>query len=373
MIDINNRVQTVMDDLIGRGIEQGLQVAAYLDGQLVVDAWAGIADATTGRLVDGETLFPVWSTTKGITATVIHLLVERGLLDYDAPVARYWPEFGVNGKQEITLRQVLTHAAGVPQVPDGFGWADFGDWDRVCRAVAELTPLWEPGTATGYHALTFGWILGEVAQRVDGRPFKAIVQEDVCRPLGITSLYIGIPDEVEPRVAQMEPGSSAFPPPPPDALIWRAAPDLGRVHEHANAPGFRRAVIPAGNGIMNARSVARFYSALACGEPDGVWLLSLERIRMATKLQTAAVDLVLGVPVANALGYALGGPFSAMGDRMSAFGHGGAGGSVGFADPQYRFAIGFAKNRMVSSLPGEDAAYLIAREVRAALGIPEAG
>ena len=124
MADVNARVKAVMDDLIGRGIEQGLQVAAYLDGQLVVDAWAGVADATTGRPVDGDTLFPVHSTTKGITATVIHLLAERELLEYDAPVARYWPEFGVNGKQGITLRQVLTHSAGVPQVPDGFGWAD---------------------------------------------------------------------------------------------------------------------------------------------------------------------------------------------------------------------------------------------------------
>jgi CubicO group peptidase (beta-lactamase class C family) len=372
-MDISNRVKTVMDNLIGRGIEQGLQVAAYLDGELVVDTWAGIADASTGRLVDGETLFPALSVTKVITATVIHLLAERGLLDYDAPVARYWPEFGINGKQGITLRQVLAHTAGVPQVPDGIGWADVSDWDRVCRAVAELTPLWEPGTATGYHAVTFGWILGEVAQRVDGRPFAAIVQEDVCRPLGITSLYIGIPDEIESRVAQMEPGSSAFPPPPPDALIWRAIPDLGRLHEHVNSPQFRRAVVPAANGIMNARSLARFCSALACGEPDGVWLLSPERIRIATTLQTADVDLATGRPTPKALGYRLGEPLSAMSDRLSAFGYTGAGGSFGFADPQYRLAFGFTKNRMVSALPGEDAAYLIAREVRAALGIPEAG
>jgi CubicO group peptidase (beta-lactamase class C family) len=288
-------------------------------------------------------------------------------------VARYWPEFGVNGKQEITLRQVLAHTAGVPQVPDGFKLEDFADWDGVCRAVAELTPLWAPGTATGYHAATFGWILGEVAQRVDSRPFAAIVQEDICRPLGINSLFIGMPDAVEPSVARMEQGASALPPPPPDALIRRAIPDFDRLHEDANDPGFRRAIFPAGNGIMNARSVARLYSALACGEPGSVWLLSPERIRIAAMLQTADVDLALGWPAPKALGYWLGGPFSAMGDRLSAFGHGGAGGSVGFADPQYRFALGFTKNRMVSALPGEDAAYLIAREVRAALRIPEAG
>ena len=306
MADVNARVKAVMDDLIGRGVEQGLQVAAYLDGELVVDTWAGVADATTGRPVDGETLFVVWSTTKGITATVIHLLAERGLLDYDAPVARYWPEFGVNGKQEITLRQVLSHTAGVPQQPDGLRSDDFADWDGACRSVAELTPLWKPGTATGYHAGTFGWILGEVAQRVDGRPFATIVQDDICRPLGIDSLFVGIPDAVEPRVARMEQGSSAMPLPPPDALIWRAIPGYDHLHETANEPGFRRAVFPAGNGIMNARAVARFYSALACGEPDGVWLLSPERIQIATALQTADVNLVLGVPAPKALGYSLG-------------------------------------------------------------------
>ena len=372
MTDANTRVQAVMDDLIGRGIEQGLQVAAYLDGELVVDAWAGLADATTGRPVDGDTLFVVFSTTKGVTATVIHLLAERGLLDYDAPVARYWPEFGVNGKQEITLRQVLSHTAGVPHFPDGFGWADFGDWDRVCWAVADLTPLWEPGTATGYHALTFGWILGGVAERVDGRPFATIVQEDICRPLGISSLYLGIPDEVECRVARMEQGPSAEPP-PPDALIHRARPDTDHLVDLVNTPAFRRAVLPAAGGIMNARAIARLYSALACGEPDGIWLLPSERIRIVTALQTMEMDLVMGWPAPKALGYALAWPLSPLGNRMTVFGHPGAGGSVGFADPQYRFALGFAKNRMVSALPGEDAAYLIACEVRAALGIPESG
>jgi CubicO group peptidase (beta-lactamase class C family) len=200
-----------------------------------------------------------------------------------------------------------------------------------------------------------------------------MLQEDVCRPLGITSLFVGMPDEVEPRVARMEQGASALPLQPPAALIWRAIPGLDALHVAANTTAYRRAVVPAGNGVMNARAIARLYSALACGEPDGVRLLPADRIRVATALQTNEMDVVLEVPTAKALGYWLGGPLSAMSERLTAFGHGGAGGSIGFADPQYRFSLGFTKNRMVSPLPGEGAAYLIAREVRAALGIPEAG
>src|SRR4051794_17441785 len=197
-------VQAAIDRLVAEDQEQGLQVAAYLDGELIVDAWSGVADPATGRPVDGDTLFVVFSTTKGITATVIHLLAERGQLDYDRPVALYWPEFAANGKGGITVRHALTHSAGIPQMPDGMQPADMCDWDGICRSIAALTPIWEPGTRTGYHALTYGWILGEVARRVDGRPIARIVREDICAPLGIADLYFGILDDVVPRVAPME-------------------------------------------------------------------------------------------------------------------------------------------------------------------------
>jgi CubicO group peptidase (beta-lactamase class C family) len=145
----------------------------------------------------------VFSTTKGITATCIHLLAERGQVEYDAPVARYWPAFGGSGKEAVTLRDALTHRAGVPQMPDGLTPGDLGDWDRICAGIAAEAPLWEPGTQTGYHAYTFGWILGEVLRRVDGRPIARFVQEEICAPLGIRDLYVGIPDEAEARVAPL--------------------------------------------------------------------------------------------------------------------------------------------------------------------------
>jgi CubicO group peptidase (beta-lactamase class C family) len=374
MSNAQARVQVLIDDLIGRDVEAGLQVAAYVNGELVVDAWSGLADSATGRLVDGETLFTVFSCTKGITATVIHLLAERGQLDYDAPVARYWPDFGRNAKEGVTVRQVLCHRAGVPQVPDSLTPDNMSDWERVCRAVADLPLLWEPGTRTGYHAVTYGWILGEVARRIDGRPFGQIVQEELCQPLAMVSLFVGIPDAVEPRVATLEVGSPLedAPIPPDDALIWRAIPRrVQPLADWANRPDTRRACHPAGNGIMNARALARHYAALVGGAAVPQ-LLPAERIRIATTLQTEENDLVVGPGPRKALGYWLGGgEFSVFGSRSTAFGHGGAGGSIGLADPEHRFAFALAKTRMVDALPGEGAAYLVAKETRQALGIPE--
>jgi CubicO group peptidase (beta-lactamase class C family) len=373
MVDVQGAVQTLLDDLISSDVERGLQVAAYLDGEQIVDAWAGVADPVTGRPVDGETLFTVFSVSKGITATVIHLLAERGGLAYDAPVADYWPEFGRHGKERITLRHVLAHQAGVPQMPNGRLDA-LTDWNAVCAGIADATPLWEPGTKTGYHGLTYGFILGEVARRVDGRPIAAIVQGDVCQPLGIQSLFFGIPDDVEPRVATLENDASieAGPLPPPDSYFERAMPGLRFADQTFNRPEIRRASIPAGGGIMNARALARHYAALVGDGVSGIRLLSPERVGIASVLQTGADDVVLGMPVRKALGYWLGGPQSPFSERVTAFGHGGYGGAVGFADPEYGLAFALTKNRLAASAPGEGTAVKVAQTVRRALGIAEA-
>ncbi|MDQ6602455.1 MAG: beta-lactamase family protein [Chloroflexota bacterium] len=374
MINVQAQVQSCLDDLVGRGVERGLQVAAYLDGERVVDAWAGIADPATGRPVDGETLFTVFSCTKGVTATVIHQLAERGILDYDAPVASYWPEFGTHGKERITVRHVLSHTAGVPQMPAGGTPTDMADWDGVCRAIADLTPLWEPGTATGYHGLTYGFILGEVARRVDGRAIAQIVQEDICQPLGISSLFFGIPDAAEPRVAPLENDRTIddAPAPPLDSYFERAMPGLRFSNVSFNLPALRRASIPAAGGIMNARALAQHYAALVGDGVQGVRLLTPNRVEIATTLQSGADDLVTGMPGRKALGYTLGGPLSPFSERITAFGHGGYGGATGFADPQHKLAFALAKNRLAFTAPDESAANLVARALRTALGIPEA-
>lgn len=375
MTDVQSRVQTLVDQLVERDVERGLQVAAYFNGELVVDAWAGIADPTTDRKVDAETLFTVWSCGKGVAATIIHLLVERGLLTYDTPLASVWPEFGTHGKQTITMRHVLTHTAGIPQIPDGISPTDLLDWATMCRRVAALKPLWPPGTVMAYHAMTYGWLVGEIAQRVDGRPFATIVQQEICAPLDIDSMFFGIPEAVAPRVAVLEevavPAAPAIPSPDiltlPVAPPWRAPSSAW-----ANQPVVQQACLPSSGAIMNARALARHYAALASPTLDGVRLLPPERIEQASALQIEAPDRVLGVPVRRALGYHLGEPQSAMSARSTAFGHAGAGGSLGFADPAYQFAFALTKNRMQNAAPGDDAAFLIAREVRRALGIPDA-
>jgi CubicO group peptidase (beta-lactamase class C family) len=375
MTHVQSRVQTLLDQLVERDVERGLQVAAYFNGKLVVDAWAGVADPATGRKVDADTVFTVWSCGKGVAATIIHLLVERGLLTYDTPLASVWPEFGTHGKQAITIQHVLTHTAGIPQIPDGISPADLLDWATMCRRVAELEPLWPPGTVMAYHAMTYGWLVGEVAQRVDGRPFATIVEQEICAPLGIDNMFFGIPDAAAPRVAVLEEVAAPAAPavPPPDILTlpvvppWRAPSSAW-----ANQLAVQRACLPSSGAIMNARSLARHYAALASPALDGVSLLPAERIQQASALQIEAQDRVLGVPVRRALGYHLGEQQSAMSTRITAFGHAGAGGSLGFADPAYQFAFALTKNRMQNAAPDDDATFLVAKEVRRALGISEA-
>src|SRR5687768_4586896 len=276
MPDRNGAVRSVLESLVQEGGELGVQVAAYLDGGLVVDAWAGLADESSNRPVDGGTLFTAFSISKGITATCVHILADRGLVDYDAPIARYWPEFAAKGKAEATVRDALAHRVGIPQDPPGFDLNMANDWEAVCRATAALEPLWEPGTGTGYHALTYGWILGEVVRRVDGRTIGRFLQDEVCAPLGIEGMYFGIPPDVEHRVAILKnaPGLGQ--------LTLPLTPCLSDPAGAMNRPEVRRAAIPGAGAIVNARSLARHYAMLAGGgELDGVRLVSQDRISIA--------------------------------------------------------------------------------------------
>ena len=243
---LQGRVQQVIDGLVESGDEIGLQVAAYVNGELVVDTWSGVADEDTGQPVDGDTLFTSWSTTKGFAATCLHILADRGHVDYDTPVATYWPEFGVHGKDVVTVREAITHRAGVPQMPEGVTPEMMTDWDAMCAAIASHKPLCKPGTTVCYHAWTFGWIIGELVRRIDGRPIAQFAREELCQPLGIEDFYLGIPDAVEGRVAPLKEAPSE---PETNELELCVMPPLVTSAAVVNRPDFRRASIPGGGGI----------------------------------------------------------------------------------------------------------------------------
>src|SRR5579862_6930909 len=199
--DASDKVRATLEQLVRDTPELGLQVAAYLDGKLVVDAWAGRADEATGKKVDPDTLFMLSSTTKGVTSTCMHVLVEKHKLDYDMPIVKVWPEFGAHGKELATLRHALTHQTGVPQTPAGYTPEWLPEWDKMCRGIADLTPMFPIGQRTAYHSLNFGYINGEILRRVDGRPIGRFLQDEICKPLKIDGLYLGVPDSELRRVA----------------------------------------------------------------------------------------------------------------------------------------------------------------------------
>ena len=375
MSHVQARVQRFIDDEVETGREIGLQVAAYHRGALIADAWSGVADVRSGRRVDPETLFVVFSVSKAVTATVIHLLAERSRLDYDTPIADYWPAFAQHGKAAITVRQALTHTAGLPHLPRDLRPEELIDWDRMCAVIEASSPLWEPGTKTGYHALTFGWILGELARRVDGRPISRIVAEDLCAPLGIDSLYFGMPEAAVPRLAHLEfapePTPDPTTPAPDDYAAMTVPPAVLPLGAWANRPEFPRAVVPAAGGVANARSLARLFAGLVGDGVDGRRLLPPERVAVASTLQTDAIDVVVGAAWPKGMGYFLGSP-TAIQTCVSptAFGHTGAGGFSAYADPPLELAFALCKTQMSSGTDADaDTARRFERELHAALGV----
>ncbi|OAR21887.1 hypothetical protein A8W25_30805 [Streptomyces sp. ERV7] len=362
------RAQEILDEAVSSGEETGVQVAACLDGELVVDAWAGLADVEGARPMEAETLVPAWSTGKGVAAALVAVLVDRGTLAYDTPIAAHWPEFAARGKERITLGQVLSHSAGLPQLPAGvtpeelFDVPAMGDW------LAGQAPLWEPGTASGYHGWTYGVLLAETLRRATGRTCDALLRDELAGPLGVAdSLLFSVPDPLLDRVALCYDGgwSDYLDGMPHDSpfLVFAPRPVLP-VAALANRADYRRAALPA-NGTMTARAAARMYAALVCGELDGVRLVSQATLKEATTPRTSGEDRSLGFPLLKGYGFMLGGAGSVVRSPDGGFGTNGSGGSAASGDPAHRFSFALTKNRM--SLNGLDKRLI--KEVRAALGI----
>lgn len=370
----NDQVRAALESLVNTTPEIGVQAAAYLDGKLVIDAWAGMADPEAGKPVDGDTLFMLSSTTKGVTATCMHVCVEKHKLSYDMPIVEVWPEFGAHGKEAATLRHALTHQTGVPQTPVGYTPEWIPDWDRMCRGIADLEPMFPIGERTAYHSLNYGYINGEILRRVDGRTIAQFLQNEICKPLGIDGAYLGVPDSELHRVAVL----TDAPPAPADYDARMVGEPAGsHVAKYFNRREFQQASVPASGGLFSARGLARHYAMLAnWGELDGVRILPPARIRAAIELQSFEMDEIYKIRARRALGYRLGadtGPLAS----PEAFGHVGGGGSFGYADPARRLGIGFSKNYFAyrsggavnKGHPPRTAANVVAEAVFDALGL----
>lgn len=347
---VQQHVQDAIDQLVDSGSERGVQVAVYQRGELIVDAVAGVADPATGRPVKSDTPFYNFSIGKGAASTVAHILAERGLFGYDTPVADLWPEFGGHGKQKVTVRHVLSHTAGVPGIPVDTTLEDLCDWDKMCAAIAGAELWWEPGTKVGYHAYTFGYIVGEIVRRATGKQISHVLWEEICSPLGIgDELYFGMPRSEQHRLARLEDAPmdpqamAAMAAMPQDPSMFKAGPMSTMPNaELGNRVDILAADIPAG-GKTSARAIARMYAALL-GEVDGVRLISSERLRKITAVVSRGMDEVFGMPTTWALGYSIGRP-GAM-DASSVFGIGGVGGSFAFGDTATGIAFALTKNRL---------------------------
>jgi len=346
--------------------EVGAAFSLHVGGKKVVDLWGGIADVQTGRPYAEDSLQLVFSTTKGATAMCANLLIERGELDVDAPVAKYWPEFAQNGKESIPVRMLLNHEAGLYTVDKPPAYADTLRWDPIIEALAAQKPLWEPGTQHGYHALTYGWLVGEVVRRVSGKSIGAFFQDEFAKPLGL-DFWIGLPkaqhDRVAPLVAMDIPDDPAARAMAeqftgPDTIMGKALSASGALtspdgDNSFNRPDMWSAEIPAANGITNARSLSRLYASLVGKGVDGKRMLSAETIAKATEVQDTYNDTVLmGMPTRFGLGFMLSSDFAPFGGPKS-FGHPGAGGSVGFADPDADLGFGYVMNKMQQNLAGD--------------------
>jgi len=377
MSKVNEAVQQTLDRLVAEGEEIGVQVCAWLGEEQIVDCWSGMADPTTARPVDGETLFNVYSVSKAVTAVAMHIQVERGLVDYDMPVAAYWPEFAQAGKAGVTVRHVLSHISGVSRMPPDVTPELMTNWDWMCRRIAEMEPSYPAGSRSSYQSMTFGWLIGEVVRRTDPkrRPFGQFVKEEIADALGATDLWLGIDDSVEPRIAKLD-GTAAFVA-PDDHVVRSAQPlNVDLMPDPFERPYVRRACIPAVGGIFNARSEARFWAMLANGgQLDGVRLLSAERVASfgALRPHHDAPDPVffgMIVPVGWS-GFWLGGaetPPSCAPRNMRALCHPGMGGSIGWADPDLKLAVAFCHNRMFDAVDiAQDSRTIIGDVIRAAL------
>ncbi len=343
------------------GNEVGASFAATIDGEMVVDIWGGHADAAATQPWQKDTIVNVYSTTKTMTALTALLLADRGELDFAAPVARYWPEFAANGKADVTVAQLMSHSAGLSGFHEKMAKADLYDWDKVTGLLAAQKPFWEPGTAPGYHAVTQGYLVGEVVRRITGQSLGTVFRTEIAEPLG-ADFHIGLPASEDARVAEL------IPPPKGGGIADMTDRPL-TANMATNPPvdpretrtrEWRGAEIPAANGQGNARSVALVQTLVANGGvSNGKRILSEAGVRRVLESQIMGEDMVLGMPVHYGMGYGLQGGAVPLPNNESAF-WGGYGGSLVIVDLKARSCFAYAMNRMAPTTTGDPRAFNLA-------------
>jgi CubicO group peptidase (beta-lactamase class C family) len=348
------RVRELFEQSFENGAELGAGLNVVVGGREVIDLWGGYTDKDRSRPWRRDTLANVYSTTKGITAIAAHQLVERGELELDAPVARYWPEFAQAGKAEIPVRMLLNHQAGLAAVAEPLQPDDIFDWSKMTLALERQTPWWQPGSAHGYHALTYGWLVGELIRRVSGMSVGRYVREHIAAPLG-AEFWIGLPEELDARVADLLQGPIATDNPTlmermmaePNGVLAKAFGNPPLLLMSPNSRSWRAAELAAANGHTTAPALARIYAALANGgELDGARILRRETIDRARAEESYGADRVLTLTTRIGLGFFLPPENEPLGPNPRTFGHGGAGGSLGVADPEANVGFGYVMNLM---------------------------
>jgi CubicO group peptidase (beta-lactamase class C family) len=361
-------VRVAFEKNFAEGLEVGAAFSAYHRGQLVADVWGGIADPNTDKPWVRDSIIGVFSTTKGAAAMCAHKLAQEGKLDIDAPVASYWPEFAQEGKGDIPVRYLLSHRAGLAWVDEPLTLEQALAWEPMIHALEHQKPTWEPGTAHGYHAITYGYLVGEVVRRITGRTIGTYFREEIAEPLDL-DFWIGLPEEHEPRVAMLVGSltggldSAAVDEATrasiaaligPDSVMGKALSGGGAFAADGiwNTRAVHAAEVPAAAGISDARSLARLYAACV-GEVDGIRILTPEQVAIASAQETVGPNTVLmNLDLQFGLGFIVPSSLVALGGPKS-FGHFGAGGSVGWADPDAEFGFGYVMSRMDLGLAGD--------------------
>lgn len=363
-------VREAFEANLASGADLGASFCATVEGETVVDLWGGHADPARSRPWTRDTIVNVYSTTKTMTALTALLIADRGELDFDAPVARYWPEFAAGGKAEVKVRHLMSHSAGLSGWKEKISIADLYDWEKATALLAAQAPYWEPGTAPGYHALTQGYLVGEVVRRITGSSLGTVFREEIAEPLG-ADFWIGLPASEDDRVAELVP-------PPPGAAVGDGTGQTDLQRNMSDNPGidvsatrtraWRGAEIPAAGGTGNARSVAEIHAILANGGvARGRRFLSEAGCRKALELQIEGQDLILGTPARYGMGFGLAGGLVPLPNPNTIY-WGGYGGSLVIIDMDARTTFGYAMNRMAGTTQGDTRAFGLAMAMWQAMG-----